>query len=102
MNASRRHHFQPLASRERPGLAPRPLARLPKLLEVQLAAELHRTRCVRACSLAKASGSDPGIYEPEVGVVEQVEGFCAHLETDVFGKPEVFHQAQINLFHTGR
>ena len=74
-------------------------AQLPRSLEVHLSTELHRARRVSARGLSKGAISNPGVDEPEVGMVEEVEGFRSHLETDVFAEPEVFHQTQIYFFH---
>ena len=53
-----------------------------------------------ARGLSKGAVSKTSVYEPEVGMVEEVEGLRSHLKIDVFAEPEVLHQAQINLFHT--
>src|ERR1700722_7963005 len=51
------------------------------------------------CGLTKVAVSEAGIDEPEIGVVEDVEGLRAHLKADVLGEPEVLQQAEIDLFH---
>ena len=69
------------------------------VLEVYFSAELHHARRMSACGLSKSAVSKTGIYDPKIGVIEEVEGLSAHLKIHTFTEPEILQQAQINLFH---
>ena len=67
--------------------------------EIELSAELHHTRRMSACGLSKGAVSKTSVYDPQIGVIEEVEGLSAHLKIHTFIEPEILQQAQINLFH---